>query len=229
MVAWRVDEGLATLIAEWKRAHPGAVVGTIAGGGHVATWPETDHAPEPQGKAPGQDAGEVDAADFMQGAGVTDADLDELAAGLVRSRDPRILYVIRNRKIISSVVQPWVWRDYKGSDPHTEHLHLSVNDLFDDNTSPWHWEALVAREIKYVGVNTKLPEKLMVGDEDGNQGGWNHVARAQVLANWLDGKSADIDPDGVYGPATAAKFAKIFGGNGRTLTLAQIKKLHGLD
>ncbi len=162
MVAWHVDQGLAELIAEWKRAHPGAVVGTIAGGGHVATWPETDHAPEPQGTAPGQDAGEVDAGDFMQGPAVTDADLNELFEGLVRSRDPRILYVIRNRVIVSSVVQPWVRRTYKGSDPHTEHLHLSVNDRFDDNESDWHWEALVARTLTMTTVTTRLPEHLQV-------------------------------------------------------------------
>lgn len=228
MVAWHVDEGLAELIGEWKRAHPGAVVGTIAGGGHVATWPATDHAPEPQGSAPGQDAGEVDAADFMQGAGVTDADLDELAEGLVRSRDPRILYVIRNRRIISSVVQPWVWRPYKGTDPHTEHLHLSVNDKFDDNTSDWHWEALVARTLKFETFSTRLAP-LQLGDDDDMWSGYNHVARAQVLANWLDGSVADLDVDGVYGPNTARKFAKIHGGDGKHLTVPMLKKMHGLD
>lgn len=230
MVSWYVDEGLAELIAEWKKAHPAAVVGTIAGGGHVATWPQTDHAPEPQGSVPGQDKGEVDAGDFMEGNGVTHADLRGLWDGLLASRDKRILFVILDGKIFSSVVDPWVIRDYHGKDKHTGHLHISVNDLFNDNESDWHWEHFMARKLEYATITTTLPANLQVGDEDVMFTGYDHIGRAQALANWLDGSSPDIDIDGVYGPVTAQKFAKALKhGNGRKLSLDDLRKLHGLS
>lgn len=230
MASWHLDEGLVTLRAEWKRDHPDAVVGTIAGGGHVATWPQTDHAPEPQGTAPGQDQGEVDAADFMEGNGVTHADLRELWDGLLASRDRRILFVILDGEIFSSVVQPFVIRDYHGKDPHTRHLHISVNDLFDNNTSDWHWEKAAMRTLKFTTVSTALPTSLQLGDEDTMFDGYNHIGRAQALANWLDHTTADVDTDGVYGPKSAAKFARALGrGNGRKLATTDLKQLHGLS
>lgn len=229
MTAWRVDEGLATLIAEWKRAHPGAVVGTIADSHHSTNPRVTQHAPD-DGKSggPGDDPGEVDAGDFMPGPHVTAGDLDELFEGLIASRDPRILYVIHDRVIVSSVVEPWKRRPYKGSDPH-KHVHLSVNDRFDDNRSDWHWEALVSRTLTMTTVTTKLPEHLQVGDDDDMWSGYNHIARAQCLANWLDRSTPALDVDGVYGPHTAAKFGKALKtGTLTRLTTAQLKQLHGL-
>lgn len=225
---WTVDEGLAELIGEWKRAHPGAVVGTIGDDAHAGR--DSEHNPEKAGPLPGQKAGEVDAGDFMLGRGVTGADLDELFDGLVGSRDPRILYVIHDRVIVSSVVQPWVRRPYHGSDPHTGHVHLSVNDRYADNTSDWHWEALVARTLTLADVKTRLPDHLQLGDDDDAWPGYNHIGRAQALANWLDRSTPAIDTDGVYGPHTAAKFGKALKtGRLNRLALAQLKQLHGLQ
>lgn len=54
---------------------------------------------------------------------------------LVSSRDPRIKYVIWRGRILSSLVQPWVWRKYTGSNGHFEHVHISVAAdprLYDD-------------------------------------------------------------------------------------------------
>jgi hypothetical protein len=226
---WYVDEGLAVLIGEWKREHPGAVVGTIADGNHSTNPDVTQHAPDRGGAAPGDDRGEVDGADFMLGKGVTEADLSELFNGLVASRDPRILYVIHNRVIVSSVVEPWKRRKYSGSDPHTGHVHLSVNDKYDANRADWKWEARVERAEKNVKVATELPEALELGDEDGMISGYNHVGRAQALANWMDNTTADVDTDGVYGPLSAAKFGKALKtGRLNRLTTAQLKQLHGL-
>jgi hypothetical protein len=47
-----------------------------------------------------------------------------LADVLVRHNDPRIKYIIWNRRIWTPGVG---WRDYTGSNPHTKHLHLSVD------------------------------------------------------------------------------------------------------
>lgn len=46
------------------------------------------------------------------------------------SRDVRVKYVIWSRRMFSSYasngVAAWTWRPYSGSDPHTNHFHISV-------------------------------------------------------------------------------------------------------
>ena len=56
-----------------------------------------------------------------------------LAEALRESRDPRIKYVIWNKRIFSSTIQPWMWRPYNGSNPHTRHVHISVGG----DQPPW--------------------------------------------------------------------------------------------
>lgn len=51
-------------------------------------------------------------------------DAGKLADQLRRSKDPRILYLISNRRIASPPT--WAWRAYGGTNPHTMHFHLSV-------------------------------------------------------------------------------------------------------
>ena len=63
----------------------------------------------------------------------------ELAEALIKSRDPRIKYIISEGEICSSKQQPWVWRKYKGSNGHFHHVHISVmafQSLYDD-TGDW--------------------------------------------------------------------------------------------
>lgn len=232
MPDWYVDEGLDRLIDEWKAEHPGAVVYTIADRAHSTDPDVSQHAPDDGGKQAGDDKGEVDAGDFMPGkGGVTDRHLDDLAEGLRLSHDKRILIVIRRQRMFSSYpmggVAPFIWRPYNG-DYHS-HTHVSVNDLFDNNQSDWSWEKMAVRPITYKEVDGKLPETLMLGQEDDNQDGWNPIMRVQALANLLDRTLPNLDPDGVYGAVSARKFGKIFKTNGRTLTFANIKQLHGIS
>jgi putative peptidoglycan binding protein len=53
-------------------------------------------------------------------------DSQALAEQLRQAKDPRILYLISNRRIASSKVEPWTWRPYSGSNPHDHHMHISV-------------------------------------------------------------------------------------------------------
>lgn len=229
-VAWRVDEGLAQLIRQWKTEHPGAVVGTIGDASHVSHTSE--HNPEPGGAAPGADRGEVDAGDFMPGNGVTEEDLDGLFDQLVENKDPRLLYVIHKNHICSSVVQPWKVRTYGGA--YHEHTHVSMNDRYDNNTSEWKLEDDVSRVLVYKTIEGQLPE-LQTGDEDAAFAGWNHVGRAQALINWIDSTLPDLDPDGVYGAKTAAKLKVIMSGktasstNGTKLREPEWRVLYGLS
>lgn len=52
--------------------------------------------------------------------------------------DRRVKYLIFNRKIWNPTINQ-AWRRYKGANPHTEHLHVSVMPDFGflDNTDPW--------------------------------------------------------------------------------------------
>ena len=70
-------------------------------------------------------------------------DADELAETLIRRKDRRIKYIIRDRKIASSYpkgsVPAWTWRRYTGANPHKTHVHISVSaekELYDD-PAPW--------------------------------------------------------------------------------------------
>jgi hypothetical protein len=53
-------------------------------------------------------------------------DAQKIADSIVASKDPRLKYIIWNRQICSSQVQPWKWRKYPGTNPHTKHVHISV-------------------------------------------------------------------------------------------------------
>ncbi len=226
MAKWYVDEGLAVLIAEWKKAHPEAVVYTIGDASHAAR--DSEHNPEAAGSLPGQDAGEVDAGDFMEGHGVTDADVDELFNELVDNRDPRILYVIRKGVIVSSVVQPWVKRKYTGSDQHTDHLHLSVNDKFDKNTATWNLgEAGVQKTHSYTSISGKLPN-LAYGMEDDQFSGYNAIHRMQAVLNLLDGSVPDLDVDGVYGAETKRKVAAVQETDGTKVSATELAGILGI-
>lgn len=64
-------------------------------------------------------------------------DAGRLAEALRLGRDPRVKYVIFDRRIFSSTIQPWQWRPYGGANPHSHHIHVSVApsvERFDDTT-----------------------------------------------------------------------------------------------
>jgi hypothetical protein len=57
----------------------------------------------------------------------------EVAERLRLAQDPRIKYIISNRKIANHKAldgqPPFAWRDYDGPNPHTKHFHLSVKPI----------------------------------------------------------------------------------------------------
>lgn len=230
---WYVDEGLAVLIAQWKKEFPNAVVYTVGDASHASR--DSEHNPEPAGSLPGADLGEVDAADFMVGSGKpgqpTKADVQRLRDDLIEHRDARLWYVIWNHKITSSTTQPWVERDYSGSDQHTDHAHVSVNDKFDKNTASWKLEDEMKTHAR-VDLDGHSISELKYGDDDDAFDGFNGVIRAQALLRVLQDKT--IDPDGVYGPKTrnAVKALMIRVGDkantGNKIGLAEQKALCGI-
>lgn len=75
-------------------------------------------------------------------------DAYKFADMLLRNRDPRIKYVISNRRIGAGAEgpQPWQWRPYNGANAHDKHTHVSVEDQKAKYDSPvaWKLDSLVA-------------------------------------------------------------------------------------
>ena len=53
--------------------------------------------------------------------------------------DERVAYLIFNKKIWSRKYAKQGNRKYTGSNPHTKHLHVSINSTHGNDTSPWFW------------------------------------------------------------------------------------------
>ena len=125
---WRVAESLLTLRNQINAAHPDRNKdwdGTIGDENHQSS--DSDHNPWVDGDV-------VTAMDITHDPehGV---DGNTLSEALVKSRDRRIKYVIWNKHICNSHVDPWIWRSYTGANPHDHHVHISVlpeKNLYDD-------------------------------------------------------------------------------------------------
>jgi hypothetical protein len=82
---------------------------------------------------PPPNGGIVTARDFTHDPRAGGLDCQWLADTLIANRDPRIKYVIWNRRIWQGS-----WRAYSGANPHTAHLHLSVvASPANDSTTSW--------------------------------------------------------------------------------------------
>jgi hypothetical protein len=143
-MAWRPAMSLIVLRDQLQAAYPRARPPAT----DVASWgfignpathsADSDHMPH---NFPGWGSEIVTAHDFPHRP-----DLG-LNAGTVTeylrlSRDPRIKYVIYNRRLFSSYSTTtraaWSWGTYSGSNPHTDHAHVSVvGDARADGRQAW--------------------------------------------------------------------------------------------
>jgi hypothetical protein len=139
-MSWRVARSLLTLRDQVNRMAPDrdkSSDGTIGDERHQTT--KSEHNPDANGVVRAMDITH----DPAHGV-----DARKLAEALVVSRDRRILYLISNAQIISSVVQPWIWRKYNGTNAHRHHMHISVvpePHLYDD-IRPWDLSTLELME-----------------------------------------------------------------------------------
>lgn len=118
MNPWRPAYSLTKLLAQVNTTCPArskASDGIIGDTAHAASV--SDHNPDPDGV--------VHALDLTHDP-IHGLDATKLGVALINSHDPRIAYLIVNRRIASSTISPWTWRPYNGTDPHTSHLHLSL-------------------------------------------------------------------------------------------------------
>jgi hypothetical protein len=119
--------------------------------------------------------------------------------------DPRMKYVIWNRRIYSRARASEGWRAYTGENPHTHHCHISIETASRDDTRHWAWADPNAPV-------TPLPPTNGGGDAGPNGGGDAYpgvmlrrgstgtlVRRVQER---LRRREWVIGVDGVFGPET---------------------------
>lgn len=138
MSSYRIARSLATLRDQVDAAHPGRSKksdGWIGDTAHAAT--KSEHNPDANGVVRALDITD----DPAHGLSA-----EWLAEVLRASHDPRILYIISNRRIASSYPaggqKPWTWRPYTGINAHKSHVHVSVVEgKAADSTKAWTIEA----------------------------------------------------------------------------------------
>lgn len=156
-MVWDVAKSLDVLLWQINTMAPGRSKvsdGSIGDNQPGHQTPKSDHFPEDK---PGSEPDEVDARDFTHDP-AAGADMDEIAEDIRTSRDWRVKYVIRRQRIFSSYpiggYPAWAWRPYSGE--YHSHLHVSVNDVDDDNTALWKigpWRAGEDDDMKSVLVS----------------------------------------------------------------------------
>lgn len=134
-MAWRVANALVKMRDQFNAQFPNRnkkADGTIGDAAHASRG--SDHNPWIQDSG----SGVVSALDITHDPG-QGVDTWAIAEYLRTKKDARIKYVISNRRIFSSTTNPWTWRKYTGSNPHSSHMHVSVKSTKShyDDTRDW--------------------------------------------------------------------------------------------
>lgn len=152
----QLAKSIVRLRDQVNAAHPGR---SKASDG---TWPSAGH----RRQSPRSDHNTGHAVDFTNDPrhGFSS---ERFAEHLRQTRDPRLKYVISNRKIASAKTG-WKWVRYNGSNAHDKHVHVSVN-AHNDHGGSWSMPPVrTAMGIADIPEQMPRPETLpMQSDDDG--------------------------------------------------------------
>lgn len=135
-MTWRVAESLDVLLEQLNEAWPAR---SKVSDGSIG---DTSHSNRASDHNPWCGPGVVTARDFTHDP-KNGLDCHKLQAALIASRDTRLKYLIwdgriwRSYKTSASHPPIWTPQPYTGPNPHTKHLHLSVNCTGKDSTRKW--------------------------------------------------------------------------------------------
>jgi hypothetical protein len=214
-MSWRIARSLDTLRTEYRARHGNLRVDVIGDAAHASRW--SDHNPL---KPPAPPV--VCAADFFPRSAA-----GHLAEWLRAKRDPRVKYVIHNRRVFSGPagLSPWAWRPYS-KDPHLNHVHVSVGRGLDgrsthpslyDDPAPWGYAPLEEAMFCKRGDRGPAVGYLQL----------RLKARGVDLGTWGEQKDG---VDEVYGGAVTAGVLKLkLGGNGEVFGARQAFALQQLE
>lgn len=193
-MAWRLAKSLFVLLSQVNQQFPQrskSSDGTIGDPAHAAR--KSDHNPDADGV--------VKALDITHDP-VHGLDSEKLAQFLWKRRDPRIQYIISNKKIANFDVEDGKWRPYNGANSHNHHVHISVRKKNCDDTSLWDLSMAAVGQIDVpVKPYVAPPPLTKIGDRS------NSVVEIQ--------KILEITPDGIFGKRTKT-------------AVQQFQKAHGL-
>lgn len=195
---WREAKSLQQLEKEIQQYFPGTTTWEIGDSAHQSR--ASDHNPN--------DANVVCAKDILGDGGI---DLQDLADHLTGNPHPDLRYVIHDHYIYERS-NDYRARSYSGSNPHETHLHVSVGNGPDgqstsgyDDTSSW--------KIDRLADGTTTPSNPSTGTSDlGDrmkeikQGASGRVVR--ILQGLLCAWGYTVSIDGQFGPKTAAAVKK---------------------
>jgi len=219
-VSWRTAKALLALRDQVNAAVPGRNKrsdGTIGDANHQNR--NSDHNPW----VPPPHGGVVTALDLTHDP-AAGADMNALAEALRASRDTRIKYVIWNRRIFTSYAVgsrgAWQWGAYSGSNPHTSHIHVSVNSAAShyDNERTWalpsNWRAIIRRPEEDAAVEALvrgMQESLAAAGYDPGpiDGRWGPRTQAALTSSLrAQGKEGPRGPQGVPGKDGGGQFSQ---------------------
>lgn len=143
----------------------------------------------------------------------------QVAEELRRSKDPRLQYVISNKRIANMDIEDGAWRPYAGSNPHDKHCHVSVRhdrELRDDTRDwklPQFARDISAPEVPEVAtIHPGAPESATVNELKEwlvkyieSEKGYGVLSEAVVRAYQ---KERGLAVDGIVGPYTWASLHK---------------------
>lgn len=210
-MAWRLANSLVQLRKQVNEAYPARSKdsdGSIGDEGHSART--SDHNPD--------DAGVVRAIDITHDP-AHGFDSYKFANLLLGRQDPRIKYIISNRRIGSGPAgpAPGVWRKYTGANPHDHHVHISVvPGAAGDSALPWKINGLTngVSATPYVAP----PATVRPGASNDDVARLQKLLGAAVTGVYALRSETEfalklfqvrngLDPDGVCGPMTWARLA----------------------
>lgn len=181
-MSWRVAKCLEVLLKQVNQAAPNRSKASDGGVGDAAhASRSSDHNPWVKDS---KGVGVVTARDFTHDP-ARGFDCEAFTRELVKNHDPRIKYIIWNKRIINS--KGWVWYPYTGANPHTHHAHVSIHSspkLY-DSEQPWVFTLPLP-------MGTAPPVLGMPVLKRGSKG--DSVRKLQTLLG--------IVADGSFGPAT---------------------------
>lgn len=138
---------------------------------------------------------------------------------LMAKKDPRIKYVISNRRIGSGSdgPAPWTWRKYTGSNPHDHHVHISVKsgESFFDNVKDWDIASFKADPTAAATYEKPMPT-LKRGDTNPEVKVVQTKLQLAITGEFDDQTyytvkgwqlAKNLTPDGIVGPQTWKSFA----------------------
>jgi hypothetical protein len=178
-MSWRVAKSLLHLRDQINAKVPNRNKrndGTIGDAAHSARV--SDHNPDTDGV--------VKAMDITNdpGHGVI---ARHIAEAIIASKDERVKYIISNRQICAGDVgpSPWRWRAYNGSNPHTEHVHISVRkqENYFDNVRDWALPAEIEGLHPPI-VPSRAPAVARIEWDGQGKGSWYSQYRGNYV--WRD-------------------------------------------